>query len=89
MAMSAPCRQELLDARCRGVFTTHRHEIFQLPLNFSGTFPTPTPPPYCCPYSCPYCTLTPSLPTVAPCRERCRVIGRPRNADASRVRYAA
>jgi hypothetical protein len=43
MAMSAPCRQELLDARCRGVFTTHLHEIFQLPLNFSGTFPTVAP----------------------------------------------
>ena len=26
------------------------------------------PPPYCCPYPCPYCTLTHSLPTVAPTR---------------------
>ena len=28
----------------------------------------PPPPPYCCPYPCPYCTLTPSLPVVAPTR---------------------
>ena len=26
----------------------------------------PPPPPYCCPYPYRYCTLTPSLPTVAP-----------------------
>ena len=34
----------------------------------SGHLYEAPPPPHCCPYPCPYCTLTPSLPTVAPTR---------------------